>query len=133
MNANLTWFFDNSSIQNEQYIGSFESTSAFNISVTVINNYLGTEPCDEITNGRLLIMFKDYEDSGLLQHLQVVFDGSYQSTLEIVGNRAYAPIPKVISGDYDAPSNCTLTIDLSMNQNLLTKSDLKQLILDIVY
>ena len=133
MQPTLTWFVNQSPVHNTSYIGSYESTDTFEITVEAINNYLGLDPCDEIKNGRLLLMFKDYEDSILLNHLQVQFDGSYYAPLEVIGNRAYAKIPRVLSGDYSTPKDCTLTIKISMNQDLAVKGDLKQLILDIVY
>lgn len=133
MNPVITWFIDEETVQNEAYIGSYDSTNVFEFTVVAINNYLGLEPCNDIKNSRLMIMFKDYEDCALLNHLQVRFDGMYNAPLEIVGNRAYAKIPKSLSGDYSSPKDCTLEIKVSMNQDLAVKSDLKQLFLDIVY
>lgn len=129
----LTWLVNNSPVHHETYIGSFESTSVFETSLTVINNYLGLEPCDDIKNGRLMLSFTDFEDSALLQYLTVQFEGSYNATLDIVGNRAYAKIPKTLSGDYSSPNSCTLAIKIGLSQDLAVKNDLKQLILDIVY
>lgn len=129
----LTWFINKKTVYDEAFLGSFESTDVFETNLTVVNNYLGMEPCDDIKNGKLMIMFKDYEDSALLQHLKVQFEGSYDGTLDIVGNRAYAKIPKVLSGDYGSSKDCTLQIKISIDQNLTVKSDLKQLILDIIY
>lgn len=129
----LTWFIDDKAVYNESFIGSFESTDVFKVNLTVINNYLGMEPCDDIKNGKLMIMFKDYEDSALLSSLKVQFEGSYDASVEVVGNRAYAKIPKVLSGDYSSPKDCMLEIKISISQDLAVKSDLKQLILDVTY
>lgn len=133
MKPSLTWFINKAPVYNESYVGSFESTEAFEVELEVVNNFLGIEPVDEIKNGKLIIEFKDYEDSVLLQALQVMFDKSYTASTEIVGNRAYIKIPRVISGDYSSPESCTLHIKLTFNQAINVKDDLKQLIVDILY
>lgn len=133
MPPELTWFINNKATYNEAFIGSFESTNVFKVDLIVINNYLGMEPCEDIKNGKLMVMFRDYEDSALLEHIKVQFEGGYSTSLEILGNRAYAKIPKVLSGDYASPKDCTLEIKITIDQDLSVKSDLKQLILDITY
>lgn len=129
----LTWFVDSEPVYNESFIGTYESTDTFEVNMKVINNYLGTEPIDSIKNGKLLVMFKDFEDGSLLNYMQVHFDGSRPLPLEIVGNRGYVKIPRMLSGDYQYPADCTLSIKITFSQALNVRNDLKQLILDIVY
>ena len=120
--SQISWFINNTNIAHESYIGNFEETSQFSISITAINNYLGLEQAESIYNGTLTIEFDDFEDSSLLSYIKVKFDDVYNSTVTITGNRAIVKLPKTLSGDYqNAPTECTLKITLSINEDLKIK------------
>lgn len=134
MKPNLTWFIDDTTpVYKEAFIGAYESTTDFSLKLKVVNNYLGVEPVENIRNGKLLLMFKNYEDSSLLNHLKIELDNSKPLPIEIIGDRGYVKITRVLSGDYQHPSDCTLSIKISFDENINVRNDLKQLILDIIY
>ena len=42
--ALLTWLVEENSVQKEMYLGSYETTDAFEVNLKVVNNYLGATP-----------------------------------------------------------------------------------------
>lgn len=133
----INWVISDKEILNSHFLGSYLNTSTFKVTIELWNNRFGVEQVQDITDGKLVIEFRDFEDSALLQHLQVKCDNQFFSKLEVDGTRGYLKLPKSLKGTpNNGSASCYenfVTIELTFAKDMPVKSDLKQLVFDVIY
>ena len=139
----ISWYFLNRETETyelanqENFLGSFLTTDTFCLKIRLWNNRWGVEPCKNIENGQLLIQFLNIEDASLLNYLNITLDGIQATNVVIKDTKAYVPFNKTLSGivnnGTDNYIDNYIDIVITIQKKLLIKTDLKSMILDIVY
>lgn len=132
----ITWIYKGREIFDEAFLGAYQATDLLKIEFEIWNNRFGAETVQDLSDTRLVIAFKDYEDSALLNHIQVKCDNYYFAKLEIENDRGYIKLPKVLKGTPNTGASSAyenfISIELTFDKNIPVKSDLKALVLDIL-
>lgn len=75
--------------------GSYEPNDTVRVKIQAWNNRLGSEDVEDVTNGRLQIYFKNYEDNYLLRLCKIKFDNEDPKPLKIDMDRGFIDIGNI--------------------------------------
>lgn len=140
----LSWYLVNqdtySNIEQECYAGNFSfGSSTVEIKLELWNNRWGDTDVEDISEtSNLVLGFSTFEDSKLLELCKVKIDGFGYLSPNLLMNKGYIPLGKVLSGKSndggdDATQNFIQISILFDITDVTLKDGLKSLYLDLEY